>query len=79
MVFFILFGASLFSLVFRGFGGDLMVENFLTDIPGAKINSLIRNSPIILRDAPAGNFPASSKFFKMHIFTKTLDSYNDLL
>ena len=41
MVFFILFGASLFSLVFRGFGGDLMVEDFLTDIPGAKINSLI--------------------------------------
>jgi len=41
MVFFILFGASLFSLVFRGFGGDLMVESFLTDIPGAKINSLI--------------------------------------
>ena len=41
MVFFILFGASLFSLVFRGFGGDLLVENFLTDIPGAKINSLI--------------------------------------
>ena len=28
MVFFILIGASLFSLVFRGFGGDLMVENF---------------------------------------------------
>ena len=41
MVFFILFGASLFSLVFRGFGGDLMVENFLTDIPGAKIYSLL--------------------------------------
>ena len=42
MVFFILFGASLFSLVFRGFGGDLMVENFLTDIPGAKIYSLLK-------------------------------------
>ena len=41
MVFFILIGASLFSLVFRGFGGDLIVEDFLTDIPGAKINSLI--------------------------------------
>ena len=41
MVFFILIGASLFSLVFRGFGGDLIVEKFLTDIPGAKINSLI--------------------------------------
>ena len=41
MVFFILIGASLFSLVFRGFGGDLLVESFLMDIPGAKINSLI--------------------------------------
>jgi len=41
MVFFILIGASLFSLVFRGFGGDIMVENFLTDIPGGSINSLI--------------------------------------
>jgi tripartite ATP-independent transporter DctM subunit len=41
MVFFILIGASLFSLVFRGFGGDLLVESFLIDIPGAKINSLI--------------------------------------
>ena len=36
MVFFILIGASLFSLVFRGFGGDLIVEKFLTDIPEAK-------------------------------------------
>ncbi len=34
MVFFILIGASLFSLVFRGFGGDLIVENFITEIPG---------------------------------------------
>ena len=41
MVFFILIGASLFSLVFRGFGGDLMVENFLTDIPGGKFNSFL--------------------------------------
>ena len=41
MVFFILIGASLFSLVFRGFGGDLLVESFLIDIPGAKTNSLI--------------------------------------
>jgi len=34
MVFFILIGASLFSLVFRGFGGDLIVENFINSIPG---------------------------------------------
>ncbi|MBF92099.1 MAG: C4-dicarboxylate ABC transporter [Rickettsiales bacterium] len=41
MVFFILIGASLFSLVFRGFGGDLIVENFITNVPGGKFNSLL--------------------------------------
>jgi tripartite ATP-independent transporter DctM subunit len=34
MVFFILIGASVFSLVFRGFGGDESVHNILTDLPG---------------------------------------------
>lgn len=34
MVFIILVGASLFSLVFRGFGGDEVVRNLLTDLPG---------------------------------------------
>lgn len=34
MVFIILVGASIFSLVFRGFGGDDMVRDFLTDLPG---------------------------------------------
>ena len=41
MVFFILIGASLFSLVFRGFGGDILVERFLTEIPGSKINAFL--------------------------------------
>ena len=41
MVFFILIGASLFSLVFRGFGGDLIVENFITNFPGGKFNSFL--------------------------------------
>lgn len=41
MVFFILIGASLFSLVFRGFGGDLIVENFINEIPGGVISSFI--------------------------------------
>ena len=41
MVFFILIGASLFSLVFRGFGGDLIVENFITSIPGGAVTSLL--------------------------------------
>ena len=41
MVFFILIGASLFSLVFRGFGGDILVENFLTEMPGSRINAFL--------------------------------------
>lgn len=34
MVFMILIGASLFSLVFRGFGGDEAVQDVLTGLPG---------------------------------------------
>jgi len=34
MVFMILIGASLFSLVFRGFGGDDLVQGILSDLPG---------------------------------------------
>lgn len=41
MVFFILIGASIFSLVFRGYGGDRLVEDFLTNIPGGPTASLV--------------------------------------
>jgi tripartite ATP-independent transporter DctM subunit len=34
MIFLILIGATVFSLVFRGLGGDAMVERTLTDLPG---------------------------------------------
>ena len=34
MIFLILIGATLFSLVFRGLGGDTLVERALTDLPG---------------------------------------------
>ena len=34
MVFFILIGASIFSLVFRGFGGDEIVQDLFTNMPG---------------------------------------------
>jgi tripartite ATP-independent transporter DctM subunit len=34
MIFVILIGATLFSLVFRGLGGDTMVERTLTNLPG---------------------------------------------
>ena len=34
MVFFILIGASIFSLVFRGFGGEEIVQNLFDNMPG---------------------------------------------
>lgn len=34
MVFLILIGAAIFSLVFRGFGGEELVENFFKSLPG---------------------------------------------
>ena len=34
MVFFILVGASVFSLVFRGYGGDELVQGLFADMPG---------------------------------------------
>ena len=40
-VFVILIGASMFSLVFRGFGGDEMIENFLGTLPGGLYAALI--------------------------------------
>jgi len=40
MVFLILVGASLFSLVFRGFGGDEIVREMLTDLPGGAFGAL---------------------------------------
>jgi tripartite ATP-independent transporter DctM subunit len=41
MVFLILVGASMFSLVFRGYGGDEAIQTFLTELPGGKITALI--------------------------------------
>ncbi len=41
MVFVILIGATLFSLVFRGFGGDELVGRMLNGAPGGAIGSLI--------------------------------------
>ena len=40
MVFLIFIGASLFSLVFRGFGGDEIVREILTDLPGGVISAM---------------------------------------
>jgi TRAP-type mannitol/chloroaromatic compound transport system permease large subunit len=41
MVFSILLGASMFSLVFRGLGGDLIIENFLGSLPGGTVTVLL--------------------------------------
>ncbi len=41
MVFVILIGAQMFSLVFRGFGGDDMVADFLTNLPGGVFTAML--------------------------------------
>ncbi len=41
MVFLILIGASVFSLVFRGFGGDDAVREILTNLPGGVFGAMV--------------------------------------
>jgi tripartite ATP-independent transporter DctM subunit len=41
MVFMILIGASVFSLVFRGFGGDDMVAELLNNLPGGVFGAML--------------------------------------
>lgn len=41
MVFLILIGASLFSLVFRGYGGDELVRDFLLSLPGGAFGAVL--------------------------------------
>ena len=41
MVFLILIGAAVFSLVFRGFGGEELVNEFFNDLPGGIISATL--------------------------------------
>ena len=41
MVFLILIGAAVFSLVFRGFGGEEIVEHFFTNLPGGLVGATL--------------------------------------
>jgi len=41
MVFMILIGASIFSLVFRGFGGDDLIRDFLMNLPGGVFGAVL--------------------------------------
>ncbi len=41
MIFAVLLGAALFSLVFKGFGGDELVRDFLHHLPGGKYTALL--------------------------------------
>ncbi|HEX9579864.1 MAG TPA: TRAP transporter large permease subunit [Gemmatimonadales bacterium] len=41
MVVFLLIGATAFTLVFRGLGGDLWIDRLLTNLPGGKVGLLI--------------------------------------
>ena len=41
MIFLIVIGASMFSLVFRGLGGEETIVGFLTDLPGGTLGALL--------------------------------------
>ena len=41
MIFLIVIGASVFALVFRGFGGDRWIEGYLLDLPGGPVAALM--------------------------------------
>ena len=41
MVFLVLIGASIFSLVFRGLGGDELVHEWLANLPGGVIGAMV--------------------------------------
>lgn len=41
MVFLIFIGASIFSLVFRGFGGDELIADLLSDLPGGTFTAVL--------------------------------------
>ncbi|MEM9254425.1 MAG: TRAP transporter large permease subunit [Pseudomonadota bacterium] len=41
MVFMILIGAAVFSLVFRGFGGEELIQGFFTDLPGGVMGATL--------------------------------------
>lgn len=41
MVFMILIGAAFFSLVFRGYGGEAAIQEFLTQLPGGRVAALV--------------------------------------
>jgi len=41
MVFFVLIGASVFSLVFRSYGGDELIQGLFSDMPGGKWGAML--------------------------------------
>ncbi|GAA0854141.1 TRAP transporter large permease subunit [Aliiglaciecola litoralis] len=41
MVFLILIGAAIFSLVFRGFGGEELIEGFFAELPGGTFSAVL--------------------------------------
>lgn len=41
MVFMILIGAAIFTLVFRGYNGDALVQNMISDLPGGLFGAMI--------------------------------------
>ena len=57
MVFFILIGASIFSLVFRGYGGDELVHGWFVDMPGGVWGAFAIVMLVIMLYRPEGIWP----------------------
>ena len=55
-VIFILVGASVFTLVFRGVNGDLWVEHLLTSLPGGQLGFLIAVNVMVFRAGVLSRF-----------------------
>jgi tripartite ATP-independent transporter DctM subunit len=47
MVVFLLIGSTAFSLVFRGLGGDLWIEDLLTNLPGGRVGLLVTANLVV--------------------------------
>ena len=47
MVFMILIGAAVFSLVFRGFGGEELIHQFFEQLPGGAVSATLGSNPAL--------------------------------
>jgi O-antigen/teichoic acid export membrane protein len=72
MIFVILIGATLFSLVFRGLGGDALVHRVLSDLPGGTSGAILAGvvfNALLITRAPLQLFQAIQTTLLPHLST----------